>query len=116
DRRPPPAVRRSREDHLGDGGARREGQRRRLRPRDPDMMMDDVDEYWRRVFAFSPFTVWFNLTGQPAIVLPLGRSGTGLPVAVQLVARAGDEGTLFRLASRLETARPWLDRRPALAA
>ena len=81
-----------------------------------DMMMDDVDEYWRRVFAFSPFTVWFNLTGQPAIVLPLGRSGTGLPVAVQLVARAGDEGTLFRLASRLETARPWLDRRPALAA
>jgi len=71
---------------------------------------------WRRVFAFSPFTVWFNLTGQPAIVLPLGRSGTGLPVAVQLVARAGDEGTLFRLASRLETARPWLDRRPALAA
>ena len=81
-----------------------------------DMMMDDVDEYWRRVFAFSPFTVWFNLTGQPAIVLPIGRSGTGLPVAVQLVARAGDEGILFRLASRLETARPWLDRRPALAA
>src|SRR5205809_482615 len=81
-----------------------------------DMMMDDVDEYWRRVFAFSPFTVWFNLTGQPAIVLPVGRSGTGLPVAVQLVARAGDEGILFRLASRLETARPWLDRRPALAA
>src|SRR5881397_2050046 len=38
-----------------------------------DMMMDDVDEYWRRVFAFSPFTVWFNLTGQPAMMLPLGR-------------------------------------------
>src|SRR2546430_15704352 len=71
---------------------------------------------WRRVFAFSPFTVWFNLTGQPAIVLPLGRSGTGLPVAVQLVARAGDEGTLFRLASGLETARPWLRRGPALPA
>src|SRR3989449_229091 len=53
-----------------------------------DMMMDDVDEDWRRVFAFSPFTVWFNLTGQPAIVLPLQRSGTRLPGAVQLVARA----------------------------
>jgi Asp-tRNA(Asn)/Glu-tRNA(Gln) amidotransferase A subunit family amidase len=36
-----------------------------------DMMMDDVNEYWRRVFAFSPFTVWFNLTGQPGLMLPL---------------------------------------------
>src|SRR5262245_26529159 len=77
-----------------------------------DMMMRDVDEYWRRVFTFSPFTVWFNLTGQPAIVLPLGRSAEGLPVAVQLVARYGDEATLFRLAAQLERARPWMDRRP----
>ena len=38
-----------------------------------DMMMDDVHEYSRRVFHFSPFTVWFNLTGQPAIVLPLAQ-------------------------------------------
>jgi amidase len=80
-----------------------------------DMMMDDVDEYWRRVFAFSPFTVWFNLTGQPAIVLPLGQSAAGLPVAVQIAARYGDEATLFRLAAQLEATRPWFDRRPALA-
>ena len=79
-----------------------------------DMMLDDVDEYWRRVFAFSPFTVWFNLTGQPAIMLPLGHSSEGLPVAVQCVARYGDEATLFRLAAQLESARPWLGRRPAL--
>jgi amidase len=70
-----------------------------------DMMMDDVHEYWRRVFAFSPFTVWFNLTGQPAMALPLGRSREGLPVAVQLVARVGDEATIFRLAGQLEAAR-----------
>ena len=81
-----------------------------------DMMMDDVDEYWRRVFAFSPFTVWFNLTGQPAIVLPIGRAPDGLPVAVQLVARGGDEATLFRLASQLEAARPWRDKKPPLVA
>ncbi len=79
-----------------------------------DMMMDDVDEYWRRVFAFSPFTVWFNLTGQPAMMLPLGRTNTGFPVAVQLVARYGDEATIFRLAAQLETARPWFDRKPPM--
>ena len=81
-----------------------------------DMMMDNVEEYWRRVFTFSPFTVWFNLTGQPALVLPLGRSAEGLPVSVQLVARFGDEATLFRLGAQLEAARPWFDRKPALIA
>jgi Asp-tRNA(Asn)/Glu-tRNA(Gln) amidotransferase A subunit family amidase len=73
-----------------------------------------VDEYWRRVFAFSPFTVWFNLTGQPAMVLPLGQGPGGLPLAVQLVGRHGDEATLFRLAAQLEAARPWFERRPPL--
>ncbi len=81
-----------------------------------DMMLDDFDEYWRRVFAFSPFTVWFNITGQPAMVLPLGRSADGRPVAVQLVGRFGDEATLFRLAAQLEGARPWFTRKPPLAA
>ena len=85
------------------------------------MMMDDVHEYWRRVFHFSPFTVWFNLTGQPAIVLPLAQcnaapDGTAtFPVSVQLVARYGDEATLFRLAGQLEKARPWFDRKPPVA-
>jgi amidase len=79
-----------------------------------DMMLDDVDEYWRRVFHFSPFTVWFNITGQPAMMLPLGVAGE-LPVAAQIVARYGDEATLFRLAAQLEAARPWFDRRPPLA-
>ncbi|HYB41499.1 MAG TPA: amidase family protein, partial [Candidatus Methylomirabilis sp.] len=80
-----------------------------------DMMMEDVDEYWRRVFAFSPFTVWFNLTGQPAMMLPLAHSEHGLPVAVQLVARAGSEALLFRLAAQVEAARPWFDRKPVLS-
>lgn len=79
-----------------------------------DMMLADADEYWRRVFAFSPFTVWFNLTGQPALMLPLGMSAAGLPLGTQLVASFGDEATLFRLAGQLEAARPWFDRRPAL--
>src|SRR5215467_370927 len=85
-----------------------------------DMMLEDVDEYWRRVFAFSPFTVWFNITGQPAIVLPVSQVATagaprGLPLAIQLVGRFGDEATLFRLSAQIETARPWIGRKPALA-
>ncbi len=77
-----------------------------------DMMLEDADEYWNRVFSFSPFTVWFNITGQPGITLPMGVSETGLPISVQLVAPYGDEATLIRLAAQLETARPWTDRRP----
>ena len=80
-----------------------------------DMMMDDLDEYWRRVFDFSPFTVWFNLTGQPGLMLPLGQSTGGLPLAVQLVGRYGDEATLIRLGSQLEAAQPWIGRKPPLA-
>ena len=49
------------------------------------------------------------------MMLPLGRSPEGLPVAVQLVARYGDEATLFRLAAQLEQARPWFARKPPLA-
>ena len=80
-----------------------------------DMMLDDVDEYWQRVFRFSPFTVWFNLSGQPAMMLPLGTSPDGLPIAVQVAARYGDEATIFRLAAQLEAARPWTGRRPPVA-
>ena len=85
-----------------------------------DMMLEDVDEYWRRVFTFSPFTVWFNITGQPAIMLPVSQVDTaaaprGLPLAIQLVSRFGDEATLFRLSAQIEAARPWIGRKPALA-
>jgi amidase len=80
-----------------------------------DMMMDDFEEYWRRVFHFSPFTVWFNITGQPAMMLPLGRASNGTPMATQLVGRYGDEATVFRLGAQLEAARPWFDRKPPLA-
>jgi amidase len=81
-----------------------------------DMMLEDVDEYWRRVFTFSPFTVWFNLTGQPALMLPLGRTSSGFPIAVQLAGRYGEEGTILSLGAQLEKARPWFDKKPPIAA
>ena len=62
------------------------------------------------------FTLPFNATGMPAMSLPLGTSSDGLPIGVQLVAPFGREDVLFRLASQLETAAPWADRRPPVAA
>jgi amidase len=62
---------------------------------------------------FTPFTPVFNATGQPAISLPLYEGEDGLPLAVQIVGRPADEGTLLALASQLEDAAPWTARRPA---
>jgi amidase len=64
--------------------------------------------------AYVPFTPPFNVTGQPAASVPLHWNDDGLPIGVQISARFGDEATLFRLASQLEQARPWSQRKPPL--
>ena len=66
-------------------------------------------------FEFTPNTTPFNLTGQPAMSVPLAWSDDGLPIGLQFVGRFADEATLFRLAAQLEEARPWSDRRPPLS-
>lgn len=74
-----------------------------------------LDEAARSALDFTPWTPIFNATGQPAMSVPLYWSSSDLPIGVHLVARFGEEGTLFRLASQLEGARPWFARLPPLA-
>lgn len=62
----------------------------------------------------SCFAALFNMTGQPAMSMPLSWTAAGVPVGVMIAARYGDESTLFRLAGQIETAEPWFDRVPRL--
>jgi amidase len=69
----------------------------------------------RLVSSRVPFQEIFNVTGQPAAVVPWGLDADGLPVSVQLVGRPFDESTLLQLSAQLETARPWAARRPPVS-
>jgi Asp-tRNA(Asn)/Glu-tRNA(Gln) amidotransferase A subunit family amidase len=60
------------------------------------------------------YTAQFNMSGQPAMSLPLHWSSDGLPVGVQFVGPIDDEALLIRLAAQLEAAAPWAERLPAL--
>ncbi len=62
--------------------------------------------------SFNPFTRIQNLTGQPAMSVPLFWNEDNVPIGVHFAGRFGDEATLFRLAAQLEQARPWADRKP----
>ncbi|MBM3693508.1 MAG: amidase [Actinobacteria bacterium] len=66
--------------------------------------------------ALTVFTFPFNITGQPAVSLPLHRNGDGLPIGVQLVAAYAREDVLLRVAAQLEEALPWADEHPAWCA
>jgi amidase len=68
------------------------------------------------IMSYSPFCPLANMTGQPAISLPLATSSTGLPIGVQLAGRFGEDARLLALAAQLEAAQPWLRRLPAVVA
>ena len=72
------------------------------------------DSYAHKAMGSAGFTVLANVSGQPAISLPLGMSDSGLPVGMMFTARLGGEDGLLRIASQLEQAMPWAGRRPRL--
>jgi len=71
---------------------------------------------YERSARFTPYTAILNVTGQPAISLPLYHGEDGLPTAVQLIGSPAREDVLLGLATQLQAALPWADRRPSLPA
>jgi amidase len=75
---------------------------------DPDDPWGNFDRAWK----FTPFTQVANVTGLPAVSVPLFWTDAGLPIGSQLIGRAAGEAALLRVAAQLEAARPWRERRP----
>ena len=77
---------------------------------------DEVEpaENFERQKRFTPWTALYNVSGQPAVNVPLHWTEAGLPIGVMLAGRMGDEGTLISLSAQLEAARPWKDRHPEI--
>src|SRR5262249_59612685 len=75
----------------------------------------DPEVAFRRQWSWTPFTAISNVTGQPAMSVPLHRSDDGLPIGVQFIGRPFAEATLIRLAAQLEAARPWAPDRPPVS-
>ena len=79
-------------------------------------MLGALEKAAEQIFDFIPYTALFNVTGQPAMSVPLYWNSQNLPVGIQIVGRYADESTLFNLAAQLEQARPWRDRHPPIFA
>lgn len=85
-------------------------------PPRPVGWFDEVEpaENFVRQTLFTPWTALYNLSGQPAVSVPLHWNADDLPIGVMLAGRIGDEATLISLSAQLESARPWKDRHPPI--
>ena len=81
-----------------------------------DTMANDLSGITPLLRRYMPATSMFNMSGQPAMSVPLAWNHAGLPLGMMFSARLGDEATLFRLAGQLEQVRPWRDKLPPVCA
>jgi len=81
-----------------------------------DMNSEDIKRYMEITSLYTAFTQLFNVTGLPAVSLPLGRCAEGLPIGVQFAAPQGGEALLLQLAAQLESAQPWTGLSPIAGA
>jgi amidase/6-aminohexanoate-cyclic-dimer hydrolase len=79
-------------------------------------MSEDLSHIPPILRRYMPATAMFNMSGQPAMSVPLAWNAAGLPLGMMFAARFGDEATLFRLAAQLEQERPWKDKLPPVCA
>jgi amidase len=87
-----------------------------LRIGELNSMSDDLSHIPPILRRYMPATSMFNMSGQPAMSVPLAWNSAGLPLGMMFAARFGDEATLLRLAAQLEQARPWKDKLPPVCA
>jgi amidase len=87
-----------------------------LRIGELNSMSQDLSHIAPILRRYMPATSMFNMSGQPAMSVPLAWNAAGLPLGMMFAARFGDEATLFRLAGQLEQARPWKDKLPPVCA
>ncbi|UGY14319.1 amidase [Bradyrhizobium septentrionale] len=87
-----------------------------LRLGELNTMSEDLTHIAPVLRRYMPGTSMFNMSGQPAMSVPLAWNKAGLPLGMMFAAKLGEEGLLFRLAGQLEQVRPWKDRRPPVSA
>jgi amidase len=87
-----------------------------LRIGELNTMSDDLSHIAPVLRRYMPATAMFNMSGQPAMSVPLAWNAAGLPLGMMFSARFGDEATLFRLAAQLEQTRPWKGKLPPVCA
>jgi amidase/6-aminohexanoate-cyclic-dimer hydrolase len=87
-----------------------------LRVGELDSMSEDLSHIAPVLRRYMPATAMFNMSGQPAMSMPLAWNAAGLPLGMMFSARFGEEATLFRLAAQLEQVRPWKAKLPPVCA